>query len=113
MAEYNWELVSDFERHPKLDTMKVGDTVRMKFLDNGTFVTAKQLKDAGAKFPRDSIVFVVEVKGEKKEWWISDTAYSVKKQLKRLHDTNGKLAGANVSVKRISDKNTETNYELV
>lgn len=112
MAEINWGNVSDFERYDKLD-MKVGDERQGKFVGDGTFVPSKQLKDAGAKFPRDSYVFVLEIDGQRREFWVGAQSYSVVRQIKRIRDANeGKLDGAGVNIKRVSEKTDETNYEI-
>ena len=112
MTKIEWDSVSDFERHPKLE-LKAGDSVNIKFEDDGTFVSKKQLADTGAKFPRDSYVFVVSVGNERKEFWVGSQSYSVTRQLKRLRERfGGNLKGAKASIKRVSDKLNETNYEI-
>jgi hypothetical protein len=112
MPKIDWEAVSDFERHPKLE-MAVGDEKKVRFEDEGTFVTKQQLADAGAKFPRDCYVFTLSVDNEKHEWWVGAQAYSVVRQIKRLREQNGALKGVRALLKRVSDKTTETNYEIV
>jgi hypothetical protein len=114
MPEINWEAITEFERFPKLDSMKVGDSIEAKFTDNGVFVSADQLREAHSKFPRDSYVFVLEVKGEKREFWMSQKAYSLVRVIKKIRDANGgNLKGVKVKIKRISSSTVETNYEFV
>lgn len=114
MANFDWSQVSDFERFPKLESVKkVGSEAKITFQDDGTFVSEKQLKEAKAKHPRDSIVFVVMENNEKKEFWVASESYSVVKQLKRVREKNGgTLKGAVVKIKRVSDQTNETNYEI-
>ncbi len=113
MAKVDWDSFSDFERHPKLDVMKVGDKVAATLEDDGNFVSKDVLKEAGAKHPRDSIVLVMTVDGEKKEFWISSKAFSQIRQLKRLKEENaGTLKGLKVEIERVSDATDQTNYEF-
>ncbi len=113
MAKVDWDSFSDFERHPKLDAMKVGDKITGIFEDDGNFVSKDVLKEAGAKHPRDSIVLVMTVDGEKKEFWVSSKAFSQLRQLKRLKEENaGTLKGLKVVIERVSKATDETNYDF-
>jgi hypothetical protein len=112
MAEPDYEKIgADFERHPVLK-LKDGEEIKVKFEDNGNVVSAEQLKSKGAKFPRDSYVYVVSVGAEKKEFWVSSQSFSLLKQIKKLWAVNSSLVGVRAKVKRISSKTTETNYEI-
>lgn len=104
--------IQDFERHPLIE-VKVGEKKKVTFEDDGNFVNATALKNAGAKFPRDSHVFTVSLKGEKMEYWVAAQSYSVMKQLKRLRsENNNTLVGLNANISRVSDKTDATNYEI-
>ena len=107
-----WDEVSSFERYPKL-SLKKGDKVTVTFMDDGNFVPEKALKQSGAKYARDSHVFVVESAGEKKEFWASTTAHSTMRQLKDIRNSNGNtLKGAKATMARVSEEADETNYEI-
>jgi hypothetical protein len=113
-----------FERHPKL-SLKKGDKARVTFLDDGNEVSASLIK---GDFPRDSFVFVVELKesatgvqdkakielsaGDKAEFWISTKSFSLLKAMKELRKKKGTLEGVTTTINRVSDKTTETNYEF-
>jgi hypothetical protein len=113
MSTFDWNSISDFDRFPKLDSIaKVGSETKIKFLNDGNFVSAEQLKEAKAKFPRDSIVLAVEEKGESKELWVASKSFSVMKQLKKIREKHGSLKGIVVKIKRVSDATDATNYEI-
>lgn len=73
------------------------------------------MKKSGKKgFARNSIVFTIDVKGELKEFWISDESYSVKRQIKKIMEANNKtLIDVSATIKRVSTATDETNYEIV
>jgi len=108
----DWDKISDFERHEKL-VLKQNENVTGTFCDDGNFVPRKVLEESKAKYPRDSYVFVIEVNGSKKEFWVSTSSHSTMRQLKRVRETNnGTLEGLKVSIKRISEEPTKQNYEI-
>src|SRR4030042_6265146 len=101
MVKTDWDNVADFERHPKL-SLKIGEQANVTFEDDGNFVSnawrpawsgvgrlpdKDALRDGGAKFPRDSHVFVVSVKGEKLEYWVGAKSFSTLRQLKRIRES--------------------------
>lgn len=113
MSTFDWNSISDFDRYPKLESIaKIGSETKVKFLNDGNFVGAEQLKEAKAKFPRDSIVLAVEEKGENKEFWVASKSFSVMKQLKKIREKHGSLKGITVKIKRVSDATDATNYEI-
>ena len=112
MAEVKWNEISTFDRHEKLK-LKVDEVAEVTFLDDGNFVSKRVLEQSGSKFPRDSYVFIVDTKKDKKEIWVAVQAYSTMNQLKSIRNDNGDtLKGAKVKIKRVSDSPKETNYEF-
>lgn len=118
----DWNNIQNFERFPNLakDLENVGDSRTVKFLDEGEDIKAEVLQQAlvqkGKKNikARDSIMFVVEDKSEKKEVWVSATNYTNLRELKAIRDMNGNsLVNAMVKVTRASkDDMTESSFKF-
>jgi len=105
----SWD-VPDFERHPKLELKRKGDSATVKFLDDGNSVSAdvlsRVLKEKGIKGvkPRDSIVFTVEQEGEKMEYWMGASNYTSLRELKAIAKENkDTLVNAEVLIERIAE----------
>lgn len=99
-----------YEKHESL-RLELGKKIKVKFLDEGADVPKKVLADAGVQYPRDCHVFTVETKEGKKSWWVGQKAFGEVNQLKKLADeNNGSIAGLDVEIERVSNKNTETNH---
>lgn len=117
MTDYDWKTVeTSFEKHPKLELKNVGDKAKVKFKNNGKFVSKEvlqtALKKSGKKgFARNSIVFTVETKDGMREFWLAEDAHSVKRELKSLM-TNDSIEGKDVLIERIAVSQDETNYRL-
>jgi len=112
MGNIDWENIAIFERFPKLndELQEVGSKAKVKFMDDGTLVDSAKISEAmkmkgikGIK-PRDSYVFVVESNGNKKEFWLSATAYTNLAELKALREKKGTLIGVEALIERVSSK---------
>lgn len=93
-----------FDRFPKLnDELKEkGASKTVTFLDVGREVDEATLRKSGAKFPRNSIIYVVEDNGEKKEFWIGASNFSNLRELKDIRDASGgSLENVKVKITRI------------
>jgi len=113
MVEINWSEITSFERYPKLQLSKGQKVEGVVFQDDGSFVTGKTLKQAGAKHPKDSFVFVVAVGKELKEFWLNAQAFSTSRQLKQIRDNNNStLKGAKATIERVSEDPAEANYKI-
>jgi len=111
MKMVDWDKMEDFDRYGKLsDELKeVNDSMTVIFCDDGKDVNAdiiqNALKEKGQKGikARDSIVFHVKEGTKDYEVWLSATAYTNLRELKKIRDNNkGTLIDANVKVTRVS-----------
>lgn len=107
------EDVQNFEKHDPL-SLKKGEELAVTFKDDGKFVSKKDMENADVEYARDSFVFTVDTKDGLKAFWVGAKSFSVMNQIKKLRDDNGKkLTGLRAKITRVSDKKTETNYEVV
>lgn len=106
-----WKGIEVFERFKNLSKMipNVADSIVVRFVDNGSFVSANKLgiafKAKGIKDikPVDSHVFIVESAGERYEIWLKATNYTNLGELKIIAEKeNYSLVGVVVRITRVA-----------
>lgn len=115
-----FDQVVSFERYPKLKLEKVGAKARVRFINEGNFVSAESIqsvfKDKGVKGikARDSLVFNVEKDGETFEFWVSRTNYTNIRQIGDIRNANNNsLIDLSVTIEKVSENDpTKSTYEI-
>ena len=107
----DWNNVGTFDRYPNIadDMKEVGNVKEITFMDDGIDVNADLIqsslkqKDIKGIKARDSIVFRVQFDEKDYEMWLSATAYTNLRELKKIRDENkGTLVNAKVKIERVS-----------
>lgn len=104
-----WDRYTKFDRFPKLEIKEKGDSAIFTFEEEiPTEVPAEVLapiyKSRGLKIkPRDSVVFIVNYKGDKKEIWLGSQHYTNLREIASIREANnGNLKGSKAKVTRIA-----------
>lgn len=90
--------------YEKLESLKIkdGDNVELTFLDEERLTPTQN---------GERVLFVVEVRGQKYNWWVNPKSYSLLRGI-AVCAKNGKITNVKVKVKRTGSGRNDTRYEV-